>query len=170
MYVVSVTLGIFWIFALKYWSVALKFELAVNEEDITKRNNLVNALLFGGLVLISGLAITFFALVIVELNTFTTFKSTDIVFYLYCFCSFLPFFFYIDAIRRIKRTKIQNSTISLPTVVILSIAMIAEVIGTSLAVIFSQLNIWVFLGTVLSYIVAFGVLGFILFRIGILAV
>ena len=65
MYVVSVTMGMFWIFALKYWSVALKFELAENEEDITKRNNLVNALLFGGLVLISGLAITFFALVIV---------------------------------------------------------------------------------------------------------
>jgi hypothetical protein len=38
-----------WIFGVKYWSIALKFELAMNEEDISKKNRLVSCVLFGGL-------------------------------------------------------------------------------------------------------------------------
>jgi len=46
-------IGIYWIFALKYWSVSLKFELVVAEKEITKMNWLVDSLLIGGLVLLT---------------------------------------------------------------------------------------------------------------------
>ena len=44
---------VFWIFAMKYWSVALKFDLVVQEKDIDSEKTLVNTLLAGGLVSIT---------------------------------------------------------------------------------------------------------------------
>ena len=42
---------IFWIFSTKYWSVALKFELVVQEKDINESSKLVNTILYGGIIL-----------------------------------------------------------------------------------------------------------------------
>ena len=47
----------YWIFAVKYWSIAIKFELAVDEQDINKRNKLTSGLLFGGGVIIAILTV-----------------------------------------------------------------------------------------------------------------
>ena len=47
----------YWIFAVKYWSIATKIELALEEKDTTMRNSFTNWLLFGGIVLISFFAI-----------------------------------------------------------------------------------------------------------------
>jgi len=48
---------IYWIFAVKYWSIASKFELAMAEQDINKRNRLVFTGLISGLVLFPILAV-----------------------------------------------------------------------------------------------------------------
>jgi len=49
---IQLTVGpcIFWIFSTKYWSVALKVELVVEEKDINSRSKLVTTLLVGGLI------------------------------------------------------------------------------------------------------------------------
>ena len=44
---------IFWIFSTKYWSVALKFELVVQEKDIKSSSKLVTTLLVGGLIFLT---------------------------------------------------------------------------------------------------------------------
>ena len=49
----TLAIGIFWVFALKYWSVALKFELVVNEEEITSKSCLVDAMMLGGLIILT---------------------------------------------------------------------------------------------------------------------
>jgi hypothetical protein len=49
----TIGIGIFWVFALKYWSVALKFELVVSEKEITSRTLLVDVVMFGGLILLA---------------------------------------------------------------------------------------------------------------------
>jgi hypothetical protein len=49
----TLAIGIFWVFALKYWSVALKFELVVNEEEITSKSRLVDAMMLGGLIILT---------------------------------------------------------------------------------------------------------------------
>ena len=61
---------LFWIFALKYWSVALKFELAASEKDITLKTKLVNTLLFGGLIYITALALITSILVVVDFKSY----------------------------------------------------------------------------------------------------
>ena len=48
----TISIGIFWVFALKYWSVALKFELVVNEQEITSKTRLVDAIMLGGLIIL----------------------------------------------------------------------------------------------------------------------
>ena len=124
------------VFALKYWSVALKFELAVKELEITKKNKLVNALLVAGLALISILGITILSLTLIEvksvLNGGKFSLKTTIPLYLLGLTMLLPSLFFIDAIRRMRRTKIQNSTISMKSAFILSFAFFFEVVAGGL--------------------------------------
>ena len=82
-----------------------------------------------------------------------------------------PSLYFIDAIRRIGRTKIQNNTISMKAVLILGFAFFFEVVAGSLNFFLAtKAKLWTFIVALLSFIFAFGILGFILFRIGILAV
>ena len=60
--VLSVGPCIFWIFSTKYWSVALKFELVVQEKDINSNSKLVTTLLVGGLIFLTILPATITAL------------------------------------------------------------------------------------------------------------
>jgi hypothetical protein len=121
---------------LKYWSVALKFELAVGELEITKKNKLVNALLVAGLALIAILGITTLSLTLIELKSVLSSAKfslkTTISFYLFILTLLLPSLFFLDAIRRMRRTKIQNSTISMKATFILSFAFLFEVVAGSL--------------------------------------
>ena len=41
---------VYWIFTVKYWGISLKIELAIQEQDVTKRNKFINWILIGGLV------------------------------------------------------------------------------------------------------------------------
>jgi hypothetical protein len=113
-------ISIYWIFALKYWSVSIKFELVVAEKEITKWNWLVDSFLIGGLVLLTA-AQTVETYENVKSIKSTIEKSSDaetvvsqearlfsytevIVMALACVILF-------DAMRRIRGTNIQNSTI-----------------------------------------------------------
>ena len=136
MFAITTTSSIFWVFALKYWGVALKFELAVGELEITKKNKLVNALLFAGLALIAILGITTLSLALIELKSVLNEEKislkTFILFDLLILTMLLPSLFFLDAIRRMRRTKIQNSTISMKAAFILSFAFFFEVVAGSL--------------------------------------
>ena len=48
---------VYWIFAVKYWSIAIKIELAIEDQDIKKKNQVIGLVMFGGIFLISVLAI-----------------------------------------------------------------------------------------------------------------
>ncbi len=106
----TATSSVFWIFALKYWSVALKFELAVGEQEITKKNKLVNALLIGGLVLISVLGISNLTLTLIELKNLLhggTISLITIVFMaILVLIMLVSCIFVIDAMRRMGRANI----------------------------------------------------------------
>lgn len=49
---------IYWIFSLKYWSIALKIELAIQEQEVTQKDKLIAYLLFGGIGVLSVLAVS----------------------------------------------------------------------------------------------------------------
>ena len=38
-----------WVFTIKYWSIAYKIELALEEQAITKNNSLISVFLYGGI-------------------------------------------------------------------------------------------------------------------------
>jgi hypothetical protein len=101
---------VFWIFAMKYWSVALKFELATKEQDITSKTKLVDTLLFGGLIYITVSALVTTILVSVDLHNYlidgnkTDFRVYSIYFFL--FAVLVSCLLLLDAFRRMVKTKI----------------------------------------------------------------
>ena len=108
----------------------------MGELEITKKNKLVNALLVAGLALISILGIATLSLSLIELKKVLNVEEfslkTYISYYFLILTMLLPSLFFIDAIRRMRRTKIQNSTISMKETFILSFAFFFEVVASSL--------------------------------------
>ena len=169
----SVGPGLFWIFALKYWSVAVKFELAMNEQDITSKTKLVNTLLIGGLVYLTILPLLSVILVLSDHKfTLKTFKQLVFFFLLPMFVSCLILG---DAFRRMIRTKIQNNTISLGSVFILGLVFTAELVSITVSSIqITKLNVTnpdikslvgSFYAIQITFMIAFIIFGWILFNI-----
>ena len=101
---------VFWIFAMKYWSVALKFELAAQEQDITSKTKLVDTLLFGGLIYTTVLALVTTILVTVDLHNYLIDGNRTEVhvysIYFFLFAVLVSCLFLFDAFRRMVKTKI----------------------------------------------------------------
>lgn len=72
------------------------------------------------------------------------------------------------ALMRIFTTKIKNNTISCPAVSALGLAFLAEMISM-LKSLDGEANDWIYYVDTVSFTFSFGTLGFILFRIGVLA-
>ena len=120
---------VYWIFSTKFWSIALKIELAIEEKDIQRYNRLISVLLFGGIafILVSD------GLTVAPLIQYLKGKEPDnwlvALSQIYYLPPFLGFGFLIDALRRLARTKVQNKTISTTTVFFFSLAYVVEVVG-----------------------------------------
>jgi len=116
-------------FAVKYWSIAVKIELAVDEQDINKRNKLISGLLFGGGVIIA--VSTVFASIGANQALKQGSSSTWIDLFVYTFIAtwFCPFFLLMDSFRRLYRTKITNKAISVKMVLALALAFLLDIVG-----------------------------------------
>ena len=123
---------VYWVFSIKYWSIAVKIELAVLEKDITERNRLINWLLFGGITLLSLLCVSptlqvVFLFTKPPAATYKCLKWLTIVLFIGFLLSAC---FLVDALRRLSKIKVENKTISNKMVVCFGLSVLLELIGT----------------------------------------
>ena len=167
-------ISIYWIFALKYWSVSLKFELVVQEKDINTWKWLVDGLLVGGIVLLTtAQAVETYYNVAAIKNPKSTqitdstharmFSFTEVV------VMFLACVIMFDAMWRIRKTNIQNSTIKMKQALIVSVAYIAQLVFDIVLQFEEKGQVTLLIIQRISYTISVGILAFILFQIGVQA-
>jgi len=164
-------LFIYWIFAVKYWSIAVKIELAVDEQDINKRNKLISGLLFGGGVIIA------VSTVFVSIKANQDFKhrssSTWIDLFNYTILAtwFCPFFLLMDSFRRLYRTQITNKAISVKMVLALALAFLLLIVGTFVLFLGSKIvELISFILVIVGFVFSTALLATILYFIGIASI
>ena len=134
-FVSSVSLSaILWVYALKYWSIATKIELAIREVDINSENKLIGFLMFGGLAIIV-VAIGFSSIVVYRyFDPESAFQWSyyDLAVYVLLGFIALECFLLIDALRKFSRTQVENKTISSKMVYALCCVYSMQLIGNTL--------------------------------------
>ncbi len=73
-----------------------------------------------------------------------------------------------DAFRRVIKTKISNSAVSVQAVFFLSVSFLALGISTFNLILADQ-EVWLVYASLVSFTVSYGILAFILFRMGVQA-
>ena len=106
--------NLLWVFAIKYWSIATKIELAINEEDIGSKNKLIGLLMYGGLATIT------VATGVLGVRTYiyvrNDFKQAQSPYnydaYILIAAALLECLFLVSALLKFSRTQVENYTIS----------------------------------------------------------
>ena len=167
-YFVNVCGGlVYWVFSVKFWSIAFKIELAIQEKDTQQYNKPISALFFGGIAVIivsGGITADWQAEVLLGKDSSLLF-GFSIIFYLIMIVSCAVIF---DALCRLARTKVQNKTISTQAVVFFSLCYAIELVGVIMQI--SSLSLVGLKIITFGYWVGVFLLATILYLIGIASI